>query len=112
MGPLRKPTEQVSWEQVAAAVPDEAAAFEAVLAEADIDLEDFCIRWEDDCPEQVHVAWERLSQRFDSATGLELEPYKEGASEQEDYGVGFLVSGAWQLSPAGKRFFGKEEDET
>ena len=41
---LREPPQKVSWEQIAAAVPDEAAAFEAALAEADMDVEDFCIR--------------------------------------------------------------------
>jgi hypothetical protein len=107
MESLGKPTEDVSWEQVAAAVPDEAAAFEAALADADIDLEHFCIWWEDDCPEEVSEAWKRLSERFKTATGLELWPYDERASDGD---VGLLVAGAWQPSPAGKKFFGEWDD--
>ena len=105
---LREPPQKVSWEQIAAAVPDEAAAFNAALAEADMDLEDFCIRWEEACPEEVFDAWERLAQRFGSATELELSPYDERSNDGD---VGLLVIGAWQLSPAGKKFFGKEEDD-
>ena len=58
---LREPPQKVSWEQIAAAVPDEAAAFEAALAAKDIDLEDFCVRWEEACPEEIFDAWERLA---------------------------------------------------
>jgi len=74
-----------------------------------MDLEDFCIRWEEACPEEVFQAWERLVQRFRSATGLELQPYDERSSDGD---VGLLVVGAWELSAAGKRFFriGDEEE--
>jgi hypothetical protein len=109
MEPLRKPTEEVSWEQVKEAVPDEAAVFEAALAEANIDIEHFCIWWEDDCPEEVRDAWERLSQQFKSATDLELWPYDERSSDGD---VGFLVVGAWQLSPAGQKFLEIEDVQT
>ncbi len=103
MRSFMKPTEQVSWEQVMAAVPDEAAAFKTALAEADMDLEDFCIRWEEACPEGVFDVWERLAHRFRSATGLELSPYDERSNDGD---VGLLVVGAWRLSAAGRRFFG------
>jgi hypothetical protein len=109
MGTFRKPIEQVSWEEVVAVVPEEAAAFEAALAEAEMDLECFCIWWEDRCPEEVGDEWDKLSQRFKSATGLELWPYDERSSDGD---VGFLVVGVWQLSPAGKRFFGIKDEET
>ena len=41
--------------------------------------------------------------------GLELWPYDERSSDGD---VGLLVVGAWQLSPAGERFFriGDEEE--
>ncbi len=74
-----------------------------------MDLEDFCIWRGEACPEGVFDAWERLAKRFRSATGLELWPYDERSSDGD---VGLLVVGAWQLSPAGERFFriGDEEE--
>ena len=108
MKPLMKPTEKLSWEQVAAAVPDEVAAFNAAMAAEGIELEDFCIRWEEACSEDVFEAWERLVQQFRSATGLELSPYDERSSDGD---VGLLVSGAWQLSPAGRKFFGIKDEK-
>jgi hypothetical protein len=73
-----------------------------------MDLEDFCIRWDEACPEEVFDAWERLSQRFRSATALELWPYDERSNDGD---VGLLVVVAWQLSPAGKTFFRIEDEE-
>jgi hypothetical protein len=104
---LRKPPERVSWEQIAAAVPKEAIAFQAALAEADIGLERFCIWWDEKCHEEVFEAWEQLAQQFETATGLELWPYDERSSDGD---VGFLVVGVWWLSPVGKRFFDIEDE--
>jgi hypothetical protein len=101
------PTKEVSWKQVAAAVPEEAAAFEAALALAEdgIDLDVFFLRYDDDLPEEVRAAWERVTGQFHQATGLQLWPYRRYLNEDDDE-TGFEVIGAWELSAAGRRFFG------
>jgi hypothetical protein len=112
MEPLDKPTEDVSWEQVVAAVPDEAAALEAVLAAEDSSINEFCRDWPGCLSEESQAAWDHLSRAFEQTTGLKVEPTWEYVSEDsEDTQEGFYVLGAWQLSPAGKRFFGiKDKD--
>ena len=109
---LNHPTEDVPWEQVAAAVPEEAAAFDAALAEAEADLEQVCWMEECDLPDEVAAEWNRLSQQFIRATGLELTHYCKYRDEWDDHPeAGFRVIGAWQLSPAGKRFFGVNDEK-
>jgi hypothetical protein len=111
------PKQDVSWEQVAAAVPDEAAALEAVLEQHDLTLNHFCV-YEDNCaiydedgekkemPEEADASWHRLSQHFERVTGLRLGTYCWYRSDfDDDPDTGFHVLGAWQRSPAGKRFF-------
>ena len=124
------PGEEVWWDQVAAAIPDEAATFEAVLDAARLDIEEFC-RWRDgtfelgdesddppddeDLPvdeaplvddESLGAAWRRLSEQFEQVTGLRLYTYCYYRSDyDDDPDTGFEVVGAWQRSPAGKRFF-------
>ena len=44
---LNQPTEDLSWEQVVAAIPDEAVALEAVLAAEGSSINEFCRDWPD-----------------------------------------------------------------
>jgi hypothetical protein len=125
---LWSPEEEVPWSRVMAAVPDEAAALEAVLAAAKLTMAEFC-HWcdgdyelcdesgdlpdEQDLPvdELLGAAWDHLSRHFERVTGLRLYTYCRYRRQFGDPDTGFEVVGAWQRSPAGKRFFGIESKE-
>lgn len=111
---LWSPEEDIPWSRVVAAVPDEAAALEVVLARAKLSLNEFC-RWcdgdfESDDPridEFLEVAWDHLAHHFQRLTGLRLCAYCRYRSDlDDDPDTGIQVVGAWQRSPAGMRFFG------
>ena len=110
MDSLPTPSMIVDWEQIQAAVPDEAAAFEAAIVEAGVTMEDFC-RYDHAARECLSEAWNRLSKSFKSATGLELAPYYEWDDSWGEFvEEGFQVFGAWQLTTAGKKFLGIREE--
>jgi heme-degrading monooxygenase HmoA len=56
--------------------------------------------------ESLGAAWKRLSQQFERATGLRLDTYCRYRSDfDDDPDTGFEVVGAWERSPAGRKFF-------
>ena len=111
------PEEEVPWSRVVAAVPDEAAALEVVLARVKMSLAEFC-RWRDGdfelgnesgdptVEEWLEVAWDHLTHHFEGATGLRLYTYCRNHNQSGDPKTGFVIVGAWKRSPAGERFFG------
>ena len=120
---LWSPKEEVPWSRVVAAVPDEAAALQVLLSLSRMSLDEFC-RWRDgdfeldeesDDPridERLDAVWHHLAHHFERVTGLSLYTFCRDRGESRELETGFEVVGAWQRSPAGKRFFGiKDEDE-
>jgi hypothetical protein len=112
MEPRSDPTEYLSWQQVAAAVPAEAAALESVLKTEGSDIDEFVPYWYDRASPAAEEAWNRLADAFERTTGLRVEPYWVETNDKcdEDW-EGYRVVGAWQLSPAGRRFFGITDEE-
>ncbi len=119
------PCIRVEWSQVESVIPEETTAFTALLKLQDVTLEDFCVSgngyaiydedYEDkQVPEQVGIAWTEVQRRFSEVTGLKLycyayeEMWADRDAELHNYQYGFEVAGAWQLTDAGKRFFGDD----
>jgi hypothetical protein len=123
----------MEWEDIKSIVPDESAAFERQLEAAGVDMDAFCcamaiddldgldVPTEDDDAvrqtiEGIEAAWKNLAGSFTRVTtvegkGLELQPcYRDaeyGDRDDEVEGDFFHVSGAYQLSPAGKKYADK-----
>ena len=119
------PNQRVKWAQVESAIPEETAAFAVLLEQYDLTLEDFCVSRnnyviydeeyeEKEVPEEVGIAWTEVQKRFSKVTGLKLhcyayeEMWADRDSELHDYQYGFEVAGVWQMTDAGKRFFGED----
>ena len=93
---------EVSWTRVEEVVPDEAVALEKLLAALELNMEQFCRDHDcEDVPEESDDAWDRLSQKFQAATGLTLWPFWNPAGlNRIEPDTGFLVIGAM---PADRR---------
>ena len=98
---------EVSWTRVKEVVPDEAVALEKLLAALELNMEQFCHNHDcEDVPEESDDAWDRLSQKFQAATGLTLWPFWNPAGlNRIEPDTGFLVIGALRLTAAGRSFF-------
>ena len=111
------PEEEVPWSRIEAAVPGPANALQVVLDRCGLTVDQFC-RWRDGTfelddesnvrnrDEWLELAWDHLAWCFEQETGLKLCTFCRHHGQSGNLATGFEVVGAWQRSPAGKRFFG------
>ena len=110
----------MEWHDIKEIVPEEAAAFERLLQEVGMDVDEFCLGFEyermdsdSQDADRIMDAWDKLDEAFTKATtvegaGLELEPEYHDP-EHGDAAAFFAVLGVHQLTPAGAKYEKKIE---